>query len=39
MSTRARLVAGNWKMNLEEWAAIELAGSIADGLPNATPPT
>ena len=32
--SRERLVAGNWKMNLEEWAAIELAGSIADGLPS-----
>jgi len=32
MHERARLIAGNWKMNLEEWAAIELAGSIADGL-------
>src|SRR4051794_7105711 len=31
---RERLVAGNWKMNLEEWAAVELAGSIADGLPR-----
>jgi triosephosphate isomerase (TIM) len=29
---RKRLIAGNWKMNLEEWAAVELAGSIADGL-------
>lgn len=29
---RRRLIAGNWKMNLEEWAAVELAGSIADGL-------
>lgn len=32
MHERARLIAGNWKMNLEEWAAVELAGSIADGL-------
>ena len=28
------MIAGNWKMNLEEWAAVELAGSIADGLPE-----
>lgn len=34
MATRTRLIAGNWKMNLEEWAAVELAGSVADGLPN-----
>ncbi|MEZ4507351.1 MAG: triose-phosphate isomerase [Thermomicrobiales bacterium] len=34
MSARVPLIAGNWKMNLEEWAAVELAGSIADGLPN-----
>jgi len=33
MSERTPLIAGNWKMNLEEWAAVELAGSIADGLP------
>lgn len=33
MSDRTPLIAGNWKMNLEEWAAVELAGSIADGLP------
>ena len=33
MSARVPLIAGNWKMNLEEWAAVELAGSIADGLP------
>lgn len=33
MVDRTRLIAGNWKMNLEEWAAVELAGSIADGLP------
>jgi triosephosphate isomerase len=32
MSSRLPLIAGNWKMNLEEWAAVELAGSIADGL-------
>ncbi len=36
MSSRTPLIAGNWKMNLEEWAAVELAGSIADGLPDAT---
>jgi triosephosphate isomerase len=34
MSSRTPLIAGNWKMNLEEWAAVELAGSIADGLPD-----
>jgi triosephosphate isomerase len=34
MSARTPLIAGNWKMNLEEWAAVELAGSIADGLPS-----
>ncbi|MCA8997004.1 MAG: triose-phosphate isomerase, partial [Planctomycetaceae bacterium] len=28
---RRYLIAGNWKMNLEEWQAVELAGSIADG--------
>jgi triosephosphate isomerase len=33
MPDRVPLIAGNWKMNLEEWAAVELAGSIADGLP------
>lgn len=33
MRHRTPLIAGNWKMNLEEWAAVELAGSIADGLP------
>lgn len=33
MTSRVPLIAGNWKMNLEEWAAVELAGSIADGLP------
>jgi len=32
VNRRVRLIAGNWKMNLEEWAAVELAGSIADGL-------
>lgn len=32
MTNRVPLIAGNWKMNLEEWAAVELAGSIADGL-------
>ena len=32
MPDRTPLIAGNWKMNLEEWAAVELAGSIADGL-------
>ncbi len=32
MSYRTPLITGNWKMNLEEWAAVELAGSIADGL-------
>ena len=32
MADRKPLIAGNWKMNLEEWAAVELAGSIADGL-------
>lgn len=32
MSRRTPLIAGNWKMNLEEWAAVELAGSIADGM-------
>ena len=26
MSARTPLIAGNWKMNLEEWAAVELAG-------------
>jgi triosephosphate isomerase len=36
MVHRTRLIAGNWKMNLEEWAAVELAGSIADGLPPGT---
>ncbi len=36
MPARIPLIAGNWKMNLEEWAAVELAGSIADGLPNGT---
>jgi triosephosphate isomerase len=36
MPARTPLIAGNWKMNLEEWAAVELAGSIADGLPNGT---
>lgn len=34
MIVRTPLIAGNWKMNLEEWAAVELAGSVADGLPN-----
>lgn len=34
MTDRTPLIAGNWKMNLEEWAAVELAGSIADGLPG-----
>lgn len=34
MSDRRPLIVGNWKMNLEEWAAVELAGSIADGLPS-----
>ena len=33
---RAPLIAGNWKMNLEEWAAVELAGSIAEGLPRSS---
>lgn len=32
MSKRTPFIAGNWKMNLEEWAAVELAGSIAEGL-------
>lgn len=32
MTARQALIVGNWKMNLEEWAAVELAGSIADGL-------
>jgi triosephosphate isomerase len=36
MPDRTPLIAGNWKMNLEEWAAVELAGSIADGLPGGT---
>lgn len=36
MAERTRLIAGNWKMNLEEWAAVELAGSIADGMPSGT---
>lgn len=36
MPDRTPLIAGNWKMNLEEWAAVELAGSIADGLPDGT---
>lgn len=36
MSSRAPLIAGNWKMNLEEWAAVELAGSIAAGLETQT---
>ncbi|HET9659382.1 MAG TPA: triose-phosphate isomerase [Thermomicrobiales bacterium] len=36
MPNRTRLIAGNWKMNLEEWEAVELAGSIADGLPDGT---
>lgn len=31
MTVRTPLIAGNWKMNLEEWQAVELAGSIADG--------
>jgi triosephosphate isomerase len=34
MTERRPLIAGNWKMNLEEWAAVELAGSIADGWPS-----
>lgn len=34
MSERKRLIAGNWKMNLEEWAAVELASSVADSLPG-----
>ena len=34
MSERTPMIVGNWKMNLEEWAAVELAGSIADGLPD-----
>ncbi len=34
MRNRTPLITGNWKMNLEEWAAVELAGSIADGLPE-----
>lgn len=36
MPDRTPLIAGNWKMNLEEWAAVELAGSIADSLPAGT---
>lgn len=34
MEDRTRLIVGNWKMNLEEWSAVELAASIADGLPS-----
>ncbi len=34
MRNRTPLITGNWKMNLEEWAAVELAGSVADGLPE-----
>ena len=34
MKNRTPMITGNWKMNLEEWAAVELAGSIADGLPE-----
>ncbi len=37
MSGRMPFIVGNWKMNLEEWAAVELAGSIAAGLPDGAP--
>lgn len=33
MTGRTPLIVGNWKMNLEEWQATALAGSIADAVP------
>jgi triosephosphate isomerase len=34
---RRKFVAGNWKMNTRRQSAVELAGALAQALPNASP--